>query len=55
MMVHPARYNMADEYDVWVKARGYSRQQADRCLKSFKDRGYNLNYRGLFQGCFCIS
>lgn len=55
LMIHPVRYNLADEYDAWVKGREYPREQADRCLQSFKDRGYDLNYRGQFQGCFSIS
>lgn len=52
LMIHPRRNTMPDEYHIWVHARGYSQQQAERCLNTMKMLGYDWNYKGLFQGCF---
>lgn len=54
LMPHPVRDNFAEEYAVWVRERGYPPSQADHCLKSMRDRGYDFSYRGMFQCCFSI-
>lgn len=46
---HPSRYNFKDEYDSWVKIRNYSSEHANECLNYFKNSGYDLNYKGLYQ------
>ena len=52
LMIHPRRNSMPSEYEAWVRGRGYSRQQADRCLAYMAEQGYDMGYRGLFQSCF---
>lgn len=54
LMVHPQRNVMKKEYDVWVKTRKYPQKQADKCLSFMERMGYDLNYKGLYQGCFEI-
>lgn len=51
-MIHPHRNLLVDEYEVWIRTRGYSRVQAVRCLSLMTRMGYDLNKRGLVQGCF---
>lgn len=52
LMIHPHRNLMADEYDTWIRTRGYPVEQARRCLNMMQRMGYDLTYRGLYQGCF---
>lgn len=54
LMIHPKRNTMPAEYEEWVTTRGYPREQADRCLSFMERMGYDLNTKGLFQGCFEI-
>lgn len=54
LMPHPVRNTMREEYDVWVNTRNYPQEQAERCMASMAEKGYNLAYRGLFQGGFAI-
>lgn len=54
LMIHPQRNVMKKEYDVWVKTRKYPQKQADKCLSFMERMGYDLNYKGLYQGCFEI-
>lgn len=49
LMIHPKRNTMPEEYAEWVRIRGYSEQQAKRCLQAMKDFGYPMDYHGLFQ------
>lgn len=51
-MIHPHRNLIADEYQVWVKTRGYTETQATRCMKAMERLGCDLQQRGLVQGCF---
>jgi hypothetical protein len=51
-MFHPHRNTLPSEYDVWVKTRGYPRSQADKCMVALKRMGYDLEQKGLYQGCF---
>ena len=52
LMIHPQRNTLPSEYDVWVKTRGYPRSQADKCMVALKRMGYDLEQKGLYQGCF---
>lgn len=54
LMPHPLRYNFKEEYDVWVKHRGYPRKQAQHCIEALKNLGYEFEYKGMFQGCMSI-
>lgn len=54
LMIHPYRNTIPEEYDVWVRERNYPRKQADRCIDIMKGLGYDLEYKGLFQGTFEI-
>ncbi len=54
LMLHPARINLTAEYECWTKYRKYPQKQAQRCLRSVKDMGYSLDYKGLFQLTFEI-
>lgn len=48
--IHPLRYNLEDEYHVWEKCRGYSRWNTYKCLTYMRNVGYDLDYKGLYQG-----
>ena len=52
VMIHPHRNLLADEYDVWIKTRHYPATQAAKCMTAMARMGYDLNSRGLIQGCF---
>ena len=54
VMIHPERNNIEKEYDVWVRARRYPRIQADKCIAYMRGKGYDFNYRGLYEGAFTI-
>ena len=54
LMIHPRRNTMPEEYEVWINYRRYPRTQATRCLNAMRQMGYDMNYRGLYQGCFEI-
>lgn len=54
LMIHPRRNTLPEEYDVWVNCRRYPRSQATRCLTAMRQMGYDMSYRGLYQGCFEI-
>ena len=54
LMPHPLRDNFRAEYSAWIKQRGYDRAQAERCMKYMSEKGYNFNYKGLFQCGFAI-
>ncbi len=54
VMIHPHRNTMRPEYEVWVKTRGYPQKQADKCLSFMEHMGYDLETKGLYQGCFEI-
>ena len=54
LMIHPARNNFAQELECWVTQRHYPQEVADRTLKMMKAWGYDLDYQGMFQGCFEI-
>lgn len=47
--VHPIRYNLIEEYKVWVTYRGYPVDQANKCLRYMATRGYNFDYKSMIQ------
>ena len=54
LMPHPVRDNIRDEYAAWIETRGYPRERAERCMEFMESMGYDLSYRGLYQGGFSI-
>ena len=56
VMIHPGRNTMVPEYEVWCQLRGYSIDQANKCLNfMFNTWQYDVyNYKGLYQGNFVI-
>ena len=54
VMIHPERNTMLEEYEVWCKTRNYPLKQAAKCLNYMKAKGYDLDYKGLYQGGFVI-
>lgn len=54
LMIHPARNNFAQELECWITQRHYPQEVADRTLRMMEALGYDLNYQGMFQGCFEI-
>ena len=54
LMIHPARNNFAQELECWVTQRSYPQEVADRTLRMMEAWGYDLDYQGMFQGCFEI-
>ena len=54
LMIHPHRNTMPEEYNAWVRFRGYSLKQSAKCLMLMQRMGYDFDYKGLYQGCFEI-
>jgi len=54
LMPHPFHDNFPDEYKDWIKVRHYPRKQAEKCIADMAAKGYDFNYKGLFQACFSI-
>lgn len=54
LMIHPHRNTFPEEYEVWVKSRGYPLTQSAKCLMLMQRMGYDFGYKGLYQGCFEI-
>lgn len=56
VMIHPGRNTMVPEYAAWCNIRGYSPDQAMKCLNFlFGKLQYDVNnYKGLYQGNFTI-
>lgn len=52
--IHPTRDNVKDEYDIWVKSRGYDTYQRDKCLCMMKATSYDPLFKGLYQGTLRI-
>lgn len=53
-VAHRYRDNMVDEYDAWVRLRGYAPEQARRCLTYITSHGYDLNTKGMFECGFIV-
>ncbi len=54
LMPHPVRDNFIEEYKVWVDVRGYDPKQAERWINDLREKGYDFNYKGMFQLSFWI-
>ena len=54
LMPHPIRDNFLDEYKAWIECRGYDKKQAQKCIESMSAKGYDFNYKGIFQLNFSI-
>ena len=54
MMPHPLNSTFMPEYQNWISWRNYPIDNARKFFKLLADTGYDLNYKGLFQGCFKI-
>jgi len=54
LMLHPARNTFDSELNLWIRARGYDPAVRDRALNFMRRSGYNIRYKGMFQGCFEI-
>lgn len=54
MMPHPLNSQFVPEYQNWIKWRNYSVEKANKFLQLLRISNYDLNYKGLFQGCFKI-
>ena len=50
LLIPPYRNLIPDEYEVWVRKRGYPEQQALRCMKAMRDFGYDMTFCGFFGG-----
>ena len=55
VMIHPTRNTMYPEYVAWCQQRGYSPDQANKCLNFMAANNYDpMNYKGLYQYNFMI-
>lgn len=54
LMPHPLNSTFYPEYVAWIRMRKYPASQAQKFFKLLADSHYDMNYRGLFQGCFKI-
>jgi hypothetical protein len=55
VMPHPTRNTMYPEYVSWCQQRGYSPEQANKCLNFMAANNYDvMNYKGLYQFNFMI-
>ena len=55
VMPHPTRNTMYPEYVAWCQQRGYSPDQANKCLNFMSANNYDvMNYKGLYQFNFMI-
>lgn len=54
MMPHPLNATFKPEYQLWISWRGYPIDKAKKFFKLLYDTHYDLDYKGLFQGCFKI-
>ena len=49
LIVHPLRFSIPREYEIWKQIRNYPAEQAEKCMKSMEAMGYDLNYKGLYE------
>ena len=54
LMPHPLWSDFVSEYQMWIKARNYPVENANRFIKFLNDSRYDASYKGLFQLCFSI-
>lgn len=53
-VAHRHRDNMVDEYDAWIRLKGYPIEQAKKCLVYIKEHGYDLSTKGMFECGFMV-
>lgn len=51
-MLHPYRNTIIDEYEEWVRTRGYDKHQANRVMSIMETMGYDLRSKGLIEASF---
>lgn len=54
LLIHPERNSIIHEYFTWHKIRNYPLERAIYILNYFISQGYNINYKGLYEGKFRI-
>lgn len=49
VIVHPLRFSITKEYEIWKMCRKYPEEQKQKCLKAMSAMGYDFNYKGLYE------
>ena len=49
LIIHPLRFSIPREYEIWKQFRRYPEEQAKKCMKAMEAMGYDLNYKGLYE------
>ena len=49
LIVHPLRFSIPREYEIWKQFRRYPEEQAEKCMKAMEAMGYDLSYKGLYE------
>ena len=49
LIIHPLRFSIPREYEIWKQFRRYPEKQAEKCMKAMQAMGYDLNYKGLYE------
>jgi hypothetical protein len=49
LIVHPLRFSINKEYEIWKACRKYPEEQKQKCLKAMTAMGYDFNYKGLYE------
>ena len=49
LIIHPLRFSIPREYEIWKQFRKYPEKQAEKCMKAMQAMGYDLNYKGLYE------
>ena len=49
VIVHPLRFSITKEYEIWRMCRQYPNEQKEKCLKAMTAMGYDFNYKGLYE------
>lgn len=49
LIIHPLRFSISREYEIWKQFRKYPEKQAEKCMKAMQAMGYDFNYKGLYE------
>ena len=49
VIVHPLRFSIIKEYEIWKICRKYPEEKKQKCLKAMTAMGYDFNYKGLYE------
>ena len=49
LIIHPLRFSISREYEIWKQFRKYPEKQVDKCMKAMQAMGYDFNYKGLYE------